>query len=421
MIALTEPESRRFKLLILGVLLPIFLLCLAQPVLADTELSGSTAGGAFYKIRVPDNWNGDLVIWNHGFSLSPIGPVTDLGPLVDVQLLQGYAVAASSYRMPGWALFKSHLDIRFMVDVFNSEVGIPNRIIMSGASLGGAVTTAALERANLGNVAGAFTLCGAVAGSRNWDGALDLRLIYDAVCADIPKAAIPGGAQGLPANSALSEEEVEAAVNACTGILKSPGKRTKKQKKHLKKILALTGLPRSFLLTDMWYVTFGMSDLVHDRRKLRGKIGTGNTGVLYGDPSIDESVERKSPRKKIARKLRKNFTPSGDIGDTKIVSIHTDKDGLVIVENESEYAAVVPSDQLTVGIVVEETPSHCFFSPAEVTAAWESLLNWVGGNPQPSAEDLQNSCGVWELLFGGPCRFDPAFEIPDMDTRIRPR
>lgn len=396
-------------------------LCLPLSVLADTELSGNTAGGAFYKIRVPDDWNGDLAIWNHGFSLSSIGPVTDLGPLVDVHLLQGYAVAASSFRMPGWALFKSHQDIKLMVDIFNSEVGVPNRIFIYGASLGGAVTAAALERVDLGNVAGALTMCGAVAGSRNWDAALDIRLIYDAVCANIPDATIPGGAKGLPKNSAITEEEVEAAVDACTGIKKKRAKRSKKQKKNLKKILDLTGIPQSFLLTDMWYVTFGMRDLVHDRRKLRSKLGTGNANVVYGDPSIDSSISRETPRKKTARKLRKNFTPKGKIGDTKIVSIHTDKDGLVIVENESEYAAVVPPEQLTIGIVVEETPSHCSFSPAEVVAAWESLRAWVDGTPQPTVADLQNSCGVWALLFGGPCRFDPTFEIPDMDSRIRPR
>lgn len=283
------------------------------------------------------------------------------------------------------------------------------------------MTAAALERTDLGNVAGAFMLCGAVAGSRNWDFALDLRLIYDAVCADIPQAAIPGGAKGLPANSLITPGQVQAAVNACTGILKSRAKRTKKQKKNLKKILELSGFPQSFLLTDMWYVTFGMSDLVHDRRKLRGKIGTGNVDVVYGDPSIDESIDRERPRKKFARKLRKNFTPKGRIGDTKIISIHTDKDGLVIVENESEYAAVVPPEQLTVGIVVEETPSHCLFSPGELIAAWESLREWVDGSPQPTVEDLQTSCGIWELLFGGPCRFDPSFEVPDMDLRVRPR
>ena len=51
---------------------------------AQTVLDGQSDGGAYFRIVVPDVWNGDLVIWNHGFSLGPIGPVTDLGPLRDV-------------------------------------------------------------------------------------------------------------------------------------------------------------------------------------------------------------------------------------------------------------------------------------------------------------------------------------------------
>lgn len=61
-----------------------------------------TEGGAFYLIAVPPNWNGDLVIWNHGFTLDPPAPLTDedLGPLKDIQLAEGYAVAASASSSP---------------------------------------------------------------------------------------------------------------------------------------------------------------------------------------------------------------------------------------------------------------------------------------------------------------------------------
>ena len=60
----------------------------AMPVasLADTELTGEK-GGAFFRIVVPDNWNGELVIWGHGFSLSPLEePISDMGPLASLQL-----------------------------------------------------------------------------------------------------------------------------------------------------------------------------------------------------------------------------------------------------------------------------------------------------------------------------------------------
>jgi hypothetical protein len=57
-----------------------------------------------------------------------------------------------------------------------------------------------------------------MAGSRNLDVALDLRLLYDLVCEGMPGAAIPGGAEGLPKDSGWSDQDIENAVNACTGI-----------------------------------------------------------------------------------------------------------------------------------------------------------------------------------------------------------
>ena len=399
-------------------LLLVFVPALA---IAGSEITGSTDGGAFYKIVVPDHWNGDLVIWNHGFSLAPPAPVTDLGPLADLQLYEGYAVAASSYQQVGWALFKTKNDLQNLVGVFKEKFGTPKKVFLTGGSLGGLVTVAAIEKADIGNVAGAFPFCGAVAGSRNWDAALDLRLVYDAVCSGVPGAAIPGGAEGLPPNASFTQTDLGLAVHACTGILAPPGYRTPEQTARLKKILDTLLIPENFLLTDMGYATFAMSDLVHDPGKLSGKIGTGNVGVDYDDPAINASIARVSPNPVAANRLRKNYTPTGDVGRTKIVSMHTDKDGLVVVENEAEYAMVVRARNLTTAIVVEAVPSHCGFTQAELVAGWESLRGWVNGAPQPTAAGIQATCEAISPAFGGPCRIDPEFVVLDMDWRIRPR
>jgi hypothetical protein len=387
---------------------------------ADTVVTGDD-GQAFYRIVVPDAWNGDLVIWNHGFSLAPIGPVSDLGPLAALQLAEGYAVAASSYQMPGWALFKTNEDLQTMYQAFVARFGAPHAVLVTGASLGGIVTAAAIEGADLGNVAGALSLCGALGGSRNWDGALDLRLGYDAICASVPGAFLPGGAEGLPAGSTLSSTQMALAVNACFGILVPAAARTPAQKERLAAFQTLMHIPESFVLTDMAYATFAMSDLVHDRSKLKGRLGTGNTDVSYEDLAVDRVIERVVPHPGAANRLHEHFTPTGDVGSTKIVSLHTDKDGLVVVENESEYSAVVPASNLTTAVAIEAVPSHCGFTPAETVASWEALRGWIAGGPQPTALTIQATCTALAPAFGGPCRIDPTFVIPDMDGRIRRR
>lgn len=395
---------------------------LAAPSLAQNVLVGATPGGAFYTIAVPDQWNGGLVVYNHGFSLTPGAPGPDLGPLQAIQLVEGYAVAASSYQQIGWAVFKTNQDLEQLVDVFRQRVGQPREILLFGVSLGGIVTARAIEQANLGNVTGALTICGAMAGSRNWDLGLDGRLVYDALCSDVPGAAIPGGANGLAPGSGLDITDVVLAMNVCFGHDLPPSARTGAQQARLNRFLKVSQIPQSFINTSLGFFTvFAMADLVFDPAKLGGGIGTGNANVDYGDSVINAKILRVTPTAGRRNRLRRNYTPTGKVGNTKIVSIHTDKDGLVIVENESEYASVVPPGNLTVGVVQEAVPSHCGFTATETLAAWETLRGWVAGDPKPSALTLQVMCLALEPTFGGPCRFNPFFQIPDMDGRVRPR
>lgn len=406
-------------------LLALFL-C-ASAASAQTQLTGKTDSGAYYNIQVPAGWEAadGLVIWNHGFDLGPIEPEPDLGPLADVQLNEGYAVAASSYSLSGWAVFQTIEDNQQMVKVFEAAFETPDQVFVYGASLGGLVTAQAIENGNLGNVVGAMPICGALAGSRLWDGGVDLRLIYDVICSDVPGAAIQGGAAGLPfpPDPSFDQNAMITAVNVCTGVAQPPATRTTEQQANLSRILEVTQLPENFLLTVMGFTTFGLADLTYDPAKLGGGMGVDNSHVDYGDAQIDATIERVTADPTVRRHFLDNYTPSGQVGQVKIVSLHTDKDGLVLVENESEYASIVPADNLTVGIVVEDVPSHCGFTDAEVVASWETLRGWVAGLPQPSPADMQATCLGIEAggLATGPCRIDPDFVIPDLDGRVRKR
>ena len=402
---------------------------------ANAQLTGQTEGGAFYTIAVPDPWNGDLVIWNHGYDFNPVGPNPDLGPLAPLQLFEGYAVAASSYQQNQWAVFTTREDLQELIEVFEDDVAKPNNIILTGASLGGIVTADALERADIDNVVGAYPFCGAMAGSRVWDGALDIRLTYDVICSGVVgpliiPADIPGGATGLPEGSTFTTTDLALAANACFGMLIPPPlfppiPRTVDQQARLDRFLAATKIPESFILTDLGFAAFGINNLIFDPRKLNGKQGLSNKKVEYDDPIVDDAIERVRTNRRAAKKLKRNFTPRGDLeeDDVKIVSIHTDLDGLVIVENEKEYQDVVDEDNLTVAIVAEGVPTHCGFTPAELVAGWESLRGWIAGAPQPSAAVIQVTCQAIEGggMFSGPCRFDPTYVIADMDGRIEPR
>ncbi len=394
----------------------------------DRVMEGTTAGGAAFKIVVPTTWNGDLVIWNHGYSLTPIQQVTDLGPLSAVQLSEGYAVAASGYQQSGWALFQTKKDLQNLMKVFKANFHKPKRIFINGESLGGIVTDQAVETAHLGNVVGAYPMCGVHAGSINWNAALDLRLLYDLICSNTPAAAIPGGATGLPAPGypgyTFGFSDLGTAVDACMGVLTPAASRTAQQSANLNQFLSVTQLPESFVLTDMGFALFGLSNVIFDPAKLNGGQAVGNANVNYDNGGfVDKGIARVTPKSSAAKKLNKNYIASGKVKKTKIVSLHTDRDGLVIVENENFYASVVPASNLTTAIAVEDSPTHCGFNMAEIQGGWEALRAWVGGASQPTAQDIQKTCQslVDNAQATGPCRIDPSFVIPPITNRIRPR
>src|SRR3954471_17509772 len=199
---------------------------------ATREFTGTTSGGAYYHIKVPDNWkSGDtLILFQHGLSFEPPGPDPDLGPIESLQLSEGYALAASSYRQRSWALFTAADDNAQLLAVFKQQVGAPGAIIPYGASLGGLIALKLAEDSRFAPVPGVYAACPPAAGSRVWDTAIDLRLAYDVVCkdaGDLPKGDQPYpwayNLSDIPAHLSDFFDEAQllqtlVPLNQCTGV-----------------------------------------------------------------------------------------------------------------------------------------------------------------------------------------------------------
>ena len=97
------------------------LACMATASGASTVLEGATDGGALIKIEVPDDWNGGLVLYNHGFDLGAIVPSPpSLGPLAALQLSEGYAVVTADCGEAALARIEEH-----PVDVVLCDLRMP--------------------------------------------------------------------------------------------------------------------------------------------------------------------------------------------------------------------------------------------------------------------------------------------------------
>ena len=96
-----------------------------------------TLDGAKFKIRVPANWNGTLLLYLLGLKMP--GPPPSEPALVqpeDTLLRQGYALAASAVATDDWQGKEEVQDTLALTAYFKARIGTPARIILMGASLG---------------------------------------------------------------------------------------------------------------------------------------------------------------------------------------------------------------------------------------------------------------------------------------------
>lgn len=406
---------------------------------AVQEYTGRTPSGAWYRIAVPDGWRagGALVMYQHGFDFSaPSGPPS-LGPLRDVALAEGYAVAASSFRQRGWALFSALADNRELLDAFTQVAGEPGEIVPFGGSMGGLIALQLAEARGFPPVRGALALCPAAAGARLWDAAIDLRLAYDVVCrdaGDLPKGAPPlpwaFNLDQIPDDLGDLTDQVLVArallpLNQCTGVSLPRSLRNGAMQRRLDQLMAFAGITdEKFFVTNVGYSTFVLSDLVRAPDKLAGRNPFTTAGVDYAsNAAIETGIARLIADPLAEDWLHATSDFRGAVGDAKVISLHTSRDQLVIPGNQDFVRAALPPGQVTIGIVAEDAPSHCGFSVAEGLAGWEALRAWKDGAPQPQVADLQVRCQALAAggAIAGPCRFDPQAVVAPFDSVVRPR
>ena len=422
-------------------ILALGLLVGARPASALQEYDGRAPSGAWYHLVAPDGWRaGDaLVLYQHGLDFSVADSPPGLGPLKSLMLSEGYAIAATSYRQRGWAMFTAIADNHELLALFEDRIGKPGEVIPFGGSLGGLVALKLAEEPGLPPVKGAYALCPAAAGARIWDTAIDVRLAYDVVCGSAGNQRLPTGApplswaldaRDIPDNLGdLTDQarllQVLVPLNRCTGVNLPPLLRNDAMKQRLARLMAFAGITdEDFFVTNVGYAVYVMSDLVRSPDKLGGRNPFTTTGVDYGsDAAVAAGILRIAADPTARAALHRASDFHGDVGAAKILSMHTRRDQLVIPSNQEFLRKTLPANRLTSAIVDEDAPTHCGFTEAEGVAGWEALRAWKDGAPQPDVVALQESCEALAASgeVAGPCRFDADAQIAPFDSLVRPR
>ena len=112
-----------------------------------------TLNNADYRIRVPDNWNGTLLVYAHGYyaelPTTPVQIAPGWGTAVEDTLLGlGFGLAGSSFRDGGlgWAVKEGTQNMLALTNYFKGQVGKPKHVIIWGCSMGSVIALKSIEK-----------------------------------------------------------------------------------------------------------------------------------------------------------------------------------------------------------------------------------------------------------------------------------
>jgi len=358
-----------------------------------TTFSGDIGPGSSYEILVPPIWNGDLVLYAHGY-VDPAGgdPLTDSEQaLLSSAPEMGYAVAYSTYSRDGLVLKDAMQRTKQLRGIFVSRVGKPNRTYLVGASMGGLVAVGLAERFPE-HYDGTLAVCGMVGGTQaQIDYVAHIRVLFDYFYPGV----LPGGLFDAPTMTAEQVAlTVATAVTAdvAVGLL------------ALNSVMAATfGTPLPGTTPDQWLtslvaaLTFdvrGYSDVLE---QTHGHSPFDNTSVTYsgtGNPVLDAAlndletgVARYRARPDATRYLGKYYEPSG-ILQVPVLTVHNLQDPVVPFFHEGRLGAAATAAGREGGLVqgIAAAPfGHCVFAPQELLGAFGALVAWVELGIKPGA------------------------------------
>ncbi len=375
-----------------------------------------------YRFEVPNNWNGDLVVYAHGFraGTSPKVTVTDL-PVREEAIQQGFAWAASTYRQNGYNPLDGIEDTRIMIEQFKQKVGAPKQIFIYGSSMGGHVVVGSLEKYPE-VYAGGVAECGAVGGAAQIDYLVAVNTLADYLAGTDMFASDNKGlkkqlelvqsgiytALGSPPDYEFDETALVGANDPAPQV-----NLTEKGKAFRNSMIYLGGGPRPFAqegFAAAYEISLAASRAIYAIFPNLLAVGTNNDFTYRVDPEFGATPEQLNAgvrRITADPAQRAKYAFTGNL-KVPLLTIHDTGDGFVPIYNEQVYKRLVDgagnSDKLVQRAVRRFL--HCDFSIIERNRAFNDLIAWVKQGTKPAGEDLQGSLLDAGRAFTDPLRTD---------------
>lgn len=403
---------------------------------AETKcLAGQDPNGAWYWIAIPKAWNGSLVVHTHGGprlkTPKPDDAIEDLQRFA-VTVAEGFAWAGSNYRREGFGVRSAAEDSDTLRKLFWTTYGRPKRTLLHGQSWGGNVAAKTAELYGQGADGkpvydGVILTNGVVSGgTRAYDFRADLRAVYQFYCGNHPakdEVQYPLW-QGQPVGSKLTNKELEARLNACTGLNLPADQRSPEQARKLANILAVTKIPERTLDNHLNWATFTFADMVNKR--LGGKSPFTNVGVVYKGSDDDKALNRGAPRFKADPEGVRRLAEDSDLTGKLLVptlTMHAIDDPTAFVELEQvlhDTVAKAGKSDLLVQSFTDES-EHSKLATPEYAALFRAMTAWIEQGEKPSPTSLAAGCAKAVETYGEACHFKVDYRPAPLSSRSYPR
>jgi pimeloyl-ACP methyl ester carboxylesterase len=361
--------------------------------------------GGLYKIEIPDNWNGELALYAHGFvsNAGAQGSALRVGnsPIREHLIQEGYAWAASSYRCNGYVPGQGLLDTMALTELFTKSNGgrAPRRVYLTGTSMGGHVTLLGMHEFPTA-FAGGLAMC--PAGPE----------LFDFFAATAGAAEVITGVQARL-------DTLQADVARMSELLGKPGAYTDKGRQLASVEIQISGGPRPFAMEGL--ASGGRFAGNINPAALAGSTTPSNRAVMttHIKYSVDErlgltadALNKTARRKALDPEVRNPMGPYDELVpfdgrlERPTLTMHGTGDLFVpiVLEQSLKRAVAAAGKDGLLAQRIYRIAGHCGFSQPEMIKAFDDLIAWVHKGTRPAGDDVNGDLSNAGLTFTNPLR-----------------
>ncbi|MCB9133961.1 MAG: alpha/beta hydrolase [Anaerolineales bacterium] len=340
--------------------------------------NGVQTSGALYQICMPTTWNGDLVVYAHGYVTpdAPLAIPAEAASIGNLATFLGYGFATTSYSVNGLAVLPALDDLTDLVALFTTTHDEPGKVYLIGPSEGGLITALSAEQ-HPDVYDGAMALCGPYGDFQaqvNYLG--DFRVVFDYFFPGL----MPGSPVDIPPSLMADWDNHYATV-----IEPVIGATLTTTPTLITQLMTVTGAPytpgepasqtQGTIEHLLWYNVFTVNNATDVLGGQPFDNMTRNYTGSADDPALNAEVARFAADPAAGDEIQAQYQTTGHF-TIPVVTLHTTQDDIIPYFHVPLYQAKITHPSLYTHFPIERY-GHCNFTDQETLTAFAALIDMV--------------------------------------------